>query len=297
MVPILEPGFRLRDAADRASDAFRHCRKRWIELPDGVLADTRKGRPGKAWRRYVDRLADELPRALRIQRRFPLEREGATYTVEGQRIRVDQIVAARNWGIGWEGDPIVIDAIERHVYRSLVHRFVAHIRDCERILTRRDYDPDRMPGLLPNPLEALIRDILNEEFSVANLAPMDEDFLEKTDLRIRYPELVRKRGARVQVGWATDLVSFEKKANQLKLRDEYVFVTPITIAEWVEAPIQEVVGNLAFALRHPSDHPNGPRDVVPEVWRKTIREQVKERALASTAKMRERHAKSGPSPE
>ena len=51
----------------------------------------------------------------------------------------------------------------------------------------------------PGATSTWILDILNEDERYARVAPLIEDFLEKTDLRVRYPRLKRKRGGRVQV--------------------------------------------------------------------------------------------------
>ena len=47
--------------------------------------------------------------------------------------------------------------------------------------------------------EHLMLDILNEEDRHARMAPLVEDFLEKTDFRVTYPGVKRRHGAQVQV--------------------------------------------------------------------------------------------------
>src|SRR5262245_60571033 len=137
--------------------------------------------------------------------------DGASITT----LRLDQMLDARFWRIGFTFEPRdLCDAFAREVVRSATQRLASQLRGLQRILERLSHERFSQTTLkqdlriVPYPserrFEHLILDILNEENHHANVALLVEDFLEKTDLRVKYPELKRRRGARVQVTSITE---------------------------------------------------------------------------------------------
>lgn len=170
--------------------------------------------------------------------------------------------------------------------------------------------------------EHLILDILNEEDLQARKARLVEDFLEKTDLRVSYPELTRRRGARVQVTSIIIPEQHETKLQAIKLAEELVFLSPLSLAEYVDSleghtSVNEISGTSPFALAtlwdcldvKPADTPQlaselkrimfraltgtpdsplGPMVRVPVPIRQLIRLFVKTHAIACTSRLRKR---------
>ena len=99
--------------------------------------------------------------------------------------------------------------------------------------------------------EHLILDILNEDDRHAKVAPLVEDFLEKTDLRVKYPGLRRKRGGRVQVTSIVAPELHETKLEAIKLAEEFVFLSPLSLAEFVDS-LRGILRPARYRARHPS---------------------------------------------
>lgn len=162
--------------------------------------------------------------------------DGASSTT----LRSDQMLDARFWRIGFTFETLDLrDAFAREVVRSAARRLASELLGLQRILER--FSPKTLkrdliivPDASDRRFEHLILDILNEDDRHANVAPLIEDFLEKTDLRVKYAGLNRKRGARVQV---TSIVAPElhkTKLESIKLAEEFVFLSPLSLAEFVE---------------------------------------------------------------
>jgi hypothetical protein len=121
-------------------------------------------------------------------------------------LRFDQMLDACFWRIGFTFETRdLCDAFAQQVVRKATGRLASDLRGLQKILERlnqRTFDKEEL-RIVPYPrerrFEHLILDILNEEDLHARRAPLVEDFHEKTDLRVSYPELTRRRGARVQV--------------------------------------------------------------------------------------------------
>jgi len=71
--------------------------------------------------------------------------------------------------------------------------------------------------------------------TATSLAPLVEDFLEKTDLRVQYPGLKRKRGGRVQLTSIDAPELHESKLEAIRMADELVFLSPLSLAEFVHS--------------------------------------------------------------
>ena len=154
------------------------------------------------------------------------------------------------------------------------------------------------------------------------MAPLIEDFLEKTDLRVKYPGLKRRHGARVQVTSIIAPEHHETKLQAIKLAEELVFLSPLSLAEFVDSlrdhtPVSAKPGTSPFALaplwdclevkpanvpqlaselkrmlfRALTGTPNsplGPMVRVPVPIRQLIRLFVETHAIASTSMLRKR---------
>lgn len=245
-------------------------------------------------------------------------------------LRLDQMLDARFWRIGFTFEaPDLCDTFAREVVRSTTRKLAGGLSGLPKILERLGRKPlTRDLRIVPHPrerrFEHLILDILNEDSRHANLAPLLEDFHEKTDLRVKYPGLERRRGGRVQV---TSIVAPElhkTKLGAIKLAEEFVFLSPLSLAEFVDslrghipassisntppfelAPVWACleakpadVPQLAYELKETMfralgekfDSPLGPMALVPLPIRQLIRLFVETRAIASTRRLRERES-------
>ena len=243
-------------------------------------------------------------------------------------LRFDQMLDARFWRIGFAFKELdLCDVFAQQVVRSATRRLASELLGLQRILER--FNPKTLKRelrIVPQPgdrrCEQLVIDILNEDERHANLAPLVEDFLEKTDLRVKYPGLSRRRGGRVQV---TSIVAPElhkTKRETIKLAEEFVFLSPRSLAEFVasqQSPSRasSTSGTQSFplaslwdcfevkpgdvpqlaselkrimfrALTGMPDSPLGPMARVPQPIRQLIRLFVETHAIASTRRLRER---------
>jgi hypothetical protein len=249
---------------------------------------------------------------------------GASRTI----LRFDQMLDARFWRIGFTFEALdLCDAFSQEVVRSATRRLASDLLGLQKILEHfSPKTPERELRIVPHPsdrrFEHLILDILNEDVRHAYVALLVEDFLEKTDLRVKYPELKRRRGGRVQV---TSIVAPElhkTKLEAIKLAEEFVFLSPLSLAEFVDSlqrrtPDSSISGTPSFALAPlwdclevkpmdvhqlaselkrimfraltgTPDSPLGPMVRVPLPIRELIRLFVETRAIASTSRLRER---------
>lgn len=243
-------------------------------------------------------------------------------------LRFDQMLDARFWGIGFTFETLdLCDAFAQEVVRSATQRLANELNGLQNILER--FSPKTLnrelriiPDAKDRHFERLILDILNEDDRHAHVAPLAEDFLEKTDLRVKYPGLKRRRGARVQV---TSIVAPERhktKLEAIRLAEEFVFLSPLSLAQFVDSLqshtlSSSIPGTPSFALSplwdclemKPIDvsqlaselkrimlralagkptSPLGPMVRVPLPIRQLIRRFVETHAIASTSRLRER---------
>ena len=194
--------------------------------------------------------------------------DGASSTT----LRFDQMLDARFWRIGFTFETRdLCDAFAQEVVRSATGRLASELLGLQRILERFSQKTLKqelriVPYLGERRFEHLILDILNEEDRHARVAPLVEDFLEKTDLRVKYPELKRRRGARVQVTSIIAPEHHETKLQAIKLAEEFVFLSPLSLAEYVDSlqghtPVTEISGTSPFALAPLWDCLEKPADV------------------------------------
>lgn len=170
-------------------------------------------------------------------------------------VRLDQVLAARFWGIGFVfDDPPTTTEVAREVARETASRLGRDLRHLQKVLLRfRPNDVSAVTRMVPRPeergFEQLMIDILNEERPCSRAAPLSEDFLEKTDLRVRYPGLERKRGGRVQVTQITDETMHREKLERIRHVNQFVVLSPLTLARFVNGELHQR-GNGPRALEH-----------------------------------------------
>jgi hypothetical protein len=164
--------------------------------------------------------------------------------------------------------------------------------------------------------EHLMYDVLNELEQQARFAPLAEDVLERTDLRVTYPSLSRRNGARIQVSLAAVASHHQRKIGSLYLPGEFICLTPMDLALCAlfppAAPVFEGFGWEVFwaslgekhqnedelarvlhdifvdALSFPRLHPLGPLWILPPPLRQFIRAFTEYCAAETTGQIRER---------
>ena len=233
-------------------------------------------------------------------------------------LRRDQVDAARFWGIG-----LVLPDVDAHAelvhdqVQRAVRDFARDLGDLQRILRRRSaLGIPLVPSHGYRRFEHLVHDVLNESDRHAERAPLSEDFCQATDLRVRYADLDRSRGARVQIKATADPDRHAEWLAHTTHQDLLVIVSPVTLAEAIEsAPLDpahrdvwacldcepENRRQLAYALRRtlfrgferPDADPLGPLAAVPAPLRDFVRGFVRQRAFATTAALRRREAERG----
>lgn len=226
----------------------------------------------------------------------------------GLSLRLDQAIGARFWGIGFQWDDGVIgDPLALATLRAVAEGMAADLRHATRIHNRNHEDP-RFPDLIP-PLsqrryERLMHDILDEHHAVGLPATLEEDFLQKTDLHVRFerPNHAPTR-ARVQVTSLTSLTMHEAKLARIYYRENFVILSPVALADFLEAELQgrhrfhaplpdellaalraefgapthfaelvdAVASRFRTALARPAEDPRGPLAQVPEALRSLVR--------------------------
>jgi hypothetical protein len=237
----------------------------------------------------------------------------AGVTAADAPLRADQACTARYWGIGFQFEDAADAALfEADLHRQCAVRLAQMLRDLD--IVERNYHWKRSPHKILLPprsaadFERLIIDILNEREHVARHAPLAEDILEQTDIRIRMAALQRHRGARVQVTATVDPLFYQNKVASIRHIDELVVLSPATIAQYMHAtgddigPASALVAaraskvreSLEAALRRRHEHPLGPVAAVPPEIREAVRHYVQAEAVRSTNEMRLREAHDGP---
>jgi len=247
-------------------------------------------------------------------------------------LRIDQVVEARNWGIGFVfEDHVETDWLSALSVRRSLEHFVCELNDLAIMLPRIvQAKPSRFPRLVAprcgRVLEQIIVDILNEDLNQAQLTRLSEDYCQKTDIRVRYPELHRPRGARIQVTWAANLLTHQRKVHSISRADQYAILSPWALAD--AAPQMEqtrsehrpafdntLISNLWSSINgQPTDtatlarefrailnravyspvcDPRGPMALVPPALRAYIREWVQFEAVRSTKALRQWEADGG----
>ena len=236
-------------------------------------------------------------------------------------MRTDQIAAARYWGIGVElKDESRSASVANFILRRAMTRLASTLSCVGRLsqaCAKGLFHPEAVRWNNQGhgvSFEHLIADVLNEDGFRATHAPLYEDLFEWTDLRVRYPDLGRKHGARVQVKLIGEEAMHAQKLEQCKDLDGYVVISPVQLASHVEALFEsdaegsvesgfwECLGRqpadrieLASALLNifkdtmldPRRHPMGPMAQVPAPVRRLVRSFVKAKSFAATEHVKE----------
>lgn len=241
-------------------------------------------------------------------------------------LRLDQVLAARSWGLGFFfNDMEETDRVTDLRARLALEHLARDLLDLSRMLPRLlRGKPGQYPPLVPprfsRAAEQLIVDIVNEHEANASLSRLCEDYLQKTDLRVRFPGLQRRRGARVQVTLGPSQAHHQQKLDTIRNPDHFVILSPWSLATaiphfgsqatgqqvpmdhdlvqrfWrslsgqpasLESLSYTIRGILHTAIHSPIEDPRGPLALVPEAVRELIRTWVKHEAFRSTQAMRE----------
>lgn len=240
---------------------------------------------------------------------------------EGQSIemRLDQAAHVRRWGIEISPqDKVQADIVHSSLIQGAMARLESNLRQinkmCLSLVTGNLSHPDAIywtcagPGFL---MEELVIDILNEHSEHAKRANLHEDLFEWTDLRVKYPDLGRKNGARVQVRLST---SVSKQASPRHDAGAYVVLSPFKLSDYLgrltEAPRAGSISKEFWdlfevppmderelgralqtmfrrALESPSLGPLGPISNVPRPIREVIQAYVHSESLDSYERTQE----------
>lgn len=283
---------------------------------------------------------------VRVERTYPAEFVPETL-VEGRELgsrarlrvlhgdqpvlRLDQALSARFWGVAFAFEaPGHADLLARAVLRDSALSLAVDLSDLAKILERIGAD-ERFPALVPTlknrAFERLMLDILNEEREAASLAPLAQDYSQKTDLRYDTARgLGRQRGARVQVTSLTSLHLHDEKRARIHHLDKIVLLSPIELARFLDdelhgrrpfhvplerellhrlwsaigtpATVPELVNTFGQrfqnALQDRTSDPRGPIASVPAPLRELVRAWVDRSALRSTRLLRAYEDRFGP---
>ncbi len=227
-------------------------------------------------------------------------------------LRFDQFLSARAWGRGLEFDDVEADqAFAELVAHNACTQLAFDLRSLQRIFYRFTPRATAEPlRVVPRPaeraFERLMVDILNEHAETVWQARIDEDFLEKVDLRIAAPDPTVVEGVGIQVTQVSKPELYAQKLGKIRHVERFVILSPTALAEFVDAQMapeceQRVLSTatlkalwaslrdqpvtvsaltlslkslLVDALRTPTTDPRGPLVHVPEPARRLIRAYV-----------------------
>jgi hypothetical protein len=277
-------------------------------FPAGAIYTKKKKKKERLWS-----IADATPPELCVRH------------YQGEvNLRPDQVVAARHWGIWFEFEHDLLGrAYAAYLIRSALSRLESNISNLWNIEATflagfSKLSPHARWGHADfgGRFEHLMLDILNELALHSRFAPLAEDVLERTDLRVTYPSVQRKGGGRIQVSLVAKPELHQKKVEALYLGDELIFLTPFDLATFAVSPpavpllqnfgwsefwaslggMQQDVGDLAKLLHDlfvdsllfPPSHPNGPMWLIPPPVRKLIRIFTEHHAMTTAEQVKKR---------
>jgi hypothetical protein len=231
----------------------------------------------------------------------------------GLVLRPDQALSAGYWGIWFD---LASDEnnrlLEDSLFRWSVNQLVSMLRSLELVEPNFRLKHYENVHILPSrrgaDFEHLVIDVLNEHDHIARHAPLVEDLLEKTDLRVHVKGVQRKLGARVQVTTMIDPLLYQSKLATINRLEEIVVLSPASIARFtndtgkdlglstfydsgtrlLKEQAMEIRKSLFAALERRHKSPLGPLVSVPENLRTVIREFVELEAARSTDALRDR---------
>lgn len=244
-------------------------------------------------------------------------------------LRPDQVLSSRRWGVWFTFEDEMLEraylALLVGKSRQLLASNVKNLWNLEATyLSQRSnlsHDPEWHTGTRGGRFEHLMMDVLNEFSPVAKPAPLAEDILERTDLRVKYPGIKRENGSRVQVTLASDPKLHDRKVHALVVPLEFILLTPLELARCaVHPPCDSQFAEFAWpefwtslggprrdvhafalelhdlfveAISYPLRHPLGPIGFLSSPMRQFIQTFTQHRAAKSTNKVREREGKTG----
>ncbi|QDU69203.1 hypothetical protein [Engelhardtia mirabilis] len=244
-------------------------------------------------------------------------------------LRMDQVISVRFWGIGFTFDDAeVSDRVTTAVAHEAVNQLAYGLVGLEKVQTRlhgRVLEGELQ--VIPPPdgqsFEQLMLDVLNEHYPCARRAPLYEDFFEKTDLRLHVRGLKRRRGARAQITRITDPEQHAAKLEQIHNLDEFVILSPPSLAAGLTHPERSGIDRddlaqlwqlfpqqpenehelarglrdlLLAALAQPTSGPRGPLAAVPEQVRRAIQAYATAESFRATERLRSRLSRQPPAP-
>ncbi len=263
-----------------------------------------------------------IPKKRRIQ--GELQIHGGYFRVDGEELYLNkrQIVKAAFWKIGFSFQE---QAFAEMLRQDLIVHMKKYFASCLRGLQKlekemrpeylgKEYNFDKA-GVY---FEQLMIDVLNEKRYTTCKAPLSEDFLEKTDLRFKIPQLKRRKGARIQVTHTIHPEYHMDKVSHIRHSNEFVILSPLSLAQGIiekgenlleyidyesfwktvgRVPTVEELAtkirDICFAAIDRMNHdPRGPAVFVPIPIRRLIQKYVEIEACRATRELRMREAKS-----
>ena len=263
---------------------------------------------------------------LRTERTFPAEPLPAASSWhpaqvgEGEAKKIMQrhhMLSMRYWGSAPAfADKTLQLAYEKEVWVSVTKRLAADLSGLEKIeawlvqKSKLKGSTKVLPKDQGSDFERLVIDILDELSRVARRAPLHEDYLEKTDLRVSYKNLDRSRGARVQVTATTDPRRLEQKLSRMTKPGEFVLFSPRPMVEavlakrfldvdtakfwdcfpnkpaFVEEAAAMMKTMMTDAIKRKGEHPWGPAGFIPAPVRDIVQQYVQQEAAETTRQMK-----------
>ena len=147
-------------------------------------------------------------------------------------LRFDQFLSARAWGRGLEFDDVEADqAFAELVAHNACTQLAFDLRSLQRIFYRFTPRATAEPlRVVPRPaeraFERLMVDILNEHAETVWQARIDEDFLEKVDLRIAAPDPTVVEGVGIQVTQVSKPELYAQKLGKIRHVERFVILPP-----------------------------------------------------------------------
>lgn len=237
---------------------------------------------------------------------------------------VVRIYDVRFWGIDIRpDDPVALAYVDEQVWKRVLTGLMSDLASIAKIEIRfagRSVASDLvlLAEAESEAFERLLVDILNAGPLSARPAPLAEDFLEKTDLRVTVPGLERRRGARVQVSMTDNSGRMFTKRSEIRAPEEFVHLSPWTLGEALaDAPysglltpelIRDAHSELGtagapaaiiaralrslflHAIRKPGNDPRGPAADIPPSVQALVQAYVAGEVLDSTSALRDNQA-------
>ena len=203
--------------------------------------------------------------------------------------------------------------------RTSLSNFASELRWLQRTVARAGSNPTVERAIdgysTRSEFEWLVVDVLNEFEVIASLSNIYEDLLEKTDARVKYPDIKRRRGARLQITLLVAAERHEEKLRKIRRREELIIVSPRSLAKFMTrheeiepnqapGPFSNWAGKSSSADVEPAstylhsefvqclaadvNSPLGPMMQLSSATRALIRAFVRAEAVRSTRALRER---------